>query len=351
MQLHEGAFELSGKTNNYQQPRLIISSNVSSIKKTCLSSPHKLPQMWLRLQFSLLPVQPAGQIRPHQLCTLLGSLLLQGPLQTPPSPRAPPPHPLPFLRSPEATQVPEEAYRAGATALNACWRPLVAPLRTITTPMGLAGPEPWRTSTRSTETTRIERFVFCQRKMQEPWSDTEHSAHKSLYPFVFVLGTFPVSWVCRANNARRRNPAPLISVALFQIQRQKLITRAEGCNQKKIKCSLVFVSTVRTKRDRKHNRRQRKLRESHPGESNGFNAPLFTSTSCSPLPTVPQEQSLCHHRCGGLKVWNDPEGNSPSHRSFWEHPLNVYKAALSLSRISSLSLWGFSTKSSSGSLN
>lgn len=240
MQLHEGAFELSSKTNNYQQHRLIISSNVSSIKKTCLSSPHKLPQMWLRLQFSLLPVQPAGQIQPHQLCTLLGSLLLQGPLQTPPSPRAPPPHPLPFLRSPEATQVPEEVWeeacRAGATALNACWRPLVAPLRIITTPMGLAGPELWRTSTRSTEMTRIERFIFCLRKMQEHWSDTEHSAHKSLYhtalyPFVFVLRTFPVSWICQANNARQRNPAPFISVALFQIQRQKLITQAEGCNQ------------------------------------------------------------------------------------------------------------------------
>lgn len=32
--LHERAFELFSKTNNYQQQRLIISSNVSSVKKT-----------------------------------------------------------------------------------------------------------------------------------------------------------------------------------------------------------------------------------------------------------------------------------------------------------------------------
>lgn len=109
--------------------------------------------MCLCLQSSPHPgMQAAGRTQPCQLSTLLASQRMQGPHLKALSPRAPPPHPPPFPHCPAVTQVPEEVdYRAGATALSACWRPLVVHLRTITTLMGLGGPEQWRTSTLSTK--------------------------------------------------------------------------------------------------------------------------------------------------------------------------------------------------------
>lgn len=75
------------------------------------------------------------------------------------SPRAPPPHPPPSPPCPAVTRVlAEEDYRAGATALSVCWRPLVVHLRTITMLMGLGGPERWRISTLSTKSPSA---VFC----------------------------------------------------------------------------------------------------------------------------------------------------------------------------------------------
>lgn len=107
-----------------------------------------------RLQCSLHPgMQCAAQIQPSQLFMLLESQHLRGLHLMPHFLQAPPPHPPPFPPSPAVTQVPEEgwveAYRAGATALSACWRPLVVHLRTTMMLMGLAGPELWRTSTLS----------------------------------------------------------------------------------------------------------------------------------------------------------------------------------------------------------
>lgn len=139
--------------NTHQQHRVLDIDIINLVLKWFLSSSHNPLQMWPCLQSSPHPgIQAAGQIQPSQLFTLQGSQQLQGPLLMPHSPRAPPPHPLPFPPCPAVTQVlEEEDYRAGATALSACWRPQVVHLKTITMPMGLGGPEQWRTSTLSTK--------------------------------------------------------------------------------------------------------------------------------------------------------------------------------------------------------
>lgn len=96
----------------------------------------------------------AGPRRPRQSSTLRVWRRARRPLQTPSSPPAPRPRPPPFPRCPAVTQAragEEGGYRAGATARSACWRPPVERRRTITTPTGLGGPAPWRTSTPSTE--------------------------------------------------------------------------------------------------------------------------------------------------------------------------------------------------------
>lgn len=218
----------------------------------CLSFSHYVPQMWLCLLSPPHPgMQAAGQIQCSQLCTLPVRQRPQGPLLMRHSPPAPLRHPPPAPPSPAVTQVLgegwEEGYRAGATALNACWRPLVVHLRTTTTLMGPAGPELWRTSTLSTKwpMTGFSRVISGQDVKQEvvTW-DTAVSQNA------------PDHWITR------------YFVFTDQVEREGLRWN------------------VTLDLDRKHAEKVYKARGSHSVESYSFASTLLI-TSCSPLPTVP----------------------------------------------------------------